>query len=155
MILNHRWSQKEGVTVTRNPKNGLQIFEEVSPSHISLCSTPARHASCTCAITSNSRRVISAAVDGKKLPGLAGRYGDWDRRATTRPTMVTAAARRQDCITRTGYSGWSMRARALPGRRTPTLRASVVPVTYAYQAAMVGPYGDTGIGGRRMPASPC
>ena len=126
MILNHRWSQKRGVTVTRNRKNGLQIFEEVSPSQYQALQHPGTPRELYLRYYLNLRRVISARSMARSYQNGAT-MGSGTAWAITRRTTAMAAARRQDCI-RPGPvipAGRCNRLRCpAPRTQTPTRKTS-------------------------------
>src|ERR1022692_1501863 len=94
-------------------------------------------------------------VQGKKLPGIGGRYGWWDPASGGYYQAVdgnggnpTLGIKAPYPTSPDGfyYSGWSLRHQAGPGPIDWTLNpygAAVQLNTYAYHADMVGPYGDS------------
>ena len=159
MTSNHRWSQQRnsihpGVPLpTRNPKNGLQIREEVDPGQYIALQHPGTPRELYMRYYIKLKAGYQCSVEGKKLPGLAGRYGKWisagyyDNSASGgnggSPTLgiydTDPAHPGTPC-----YSGWSMRALASVGPSDANpYSEDVVPMTYAYHAQMVGPFGDT------------
>ncbi len=144
MVLNHRWSQKKGVTFTRNRKNGLQIFEEVSPAQYQTLQHPGTPRELYMRYYIKLKAGYQCSVEGKKLPGLAGRYGKWDSAGYYQFYAGNGGSPTTGLYTtKTGYSGWSMRALAYVGPSDANPYAEdVVPMTYAYHAQMAGPFGD-------------
>ena len=94
-------------------------------------------------------------VQGKKLPGLAGRYGWWNPSSGGYYQAVdgnggspTLGTKLRYAPSPNGYyySGWSMRHQAAPGPVDGAANpygAAVQAYTYAYYATMQGPYGDS------------
>ncbi|HTR59128.1 MAG TPA: hypothetical protein VMM27_13205 [Casimicrobiaceae bacterium] len=89
-------------------------------------------------------------TDGKKLPGLAGRYGYWDPVGYYQPIdgnggSPTRGTKIPYAQSPSGYylSGWSMRSQAGVGPSDANPYGGLVVVnTYAYHAAMATSFGD-------------
>lgn len=144
MVLVHRWSQKKGVTITRNPKNGLQLYEEIPASEYQSKQHPGTPRELFFRYYIKLAAGYQCSIEGKKLPGLAGRYGWWNSVGYYQFTAGNGGGATKGTYEPAGgYSGWSMRALASIGPADDNpYKASVSPLTYAYHAAMPGPYGD-------------
>ena len=150
MTSNHRWSQKRnnihpGVPLpTRNPKNGLQIREEIDPSQYIALQHPGTPRELYMRYYIKLKAGYQCSVEGKKLPGLAGRYGKWNSIGYYQYYAGNGGSPTRGLYApKSGYSGWSMRALAYIGPSDANPYAEdVVLMTYAYQAQMVGPFGN-------------
>jgi hypothetical protein len=152
--LDHMWSQKVPGVPTTNAAGTLKIYEQITvPQYDTL-----NNQDCPSEVYFRYYLKLNdnyqCDVDGKKLPGIAGRYGYWNWSGTNKgyyqvvngnggsPTKGTKIL---DSNYPGGfyYSGWSMRhlAQVGPSDANP-YGDRVVASTYAYHAAMTGFYGD-------------
>jgi len=152
--LNHMWSQKVPGVPTTNAAGTLKIYEQITvPQYDTL-----NNQDCPSEVYFRYYLKLNdnyqCDVDGKKLPGIAGRYGYWNWSGTnkgyyqvvngnggspTKGTKILNSAYPGGFY----YSGWSMRQLALVGPSDANPYGDRVAVcTYAYHAAMTGFYGD-------------
>ena len=153
--LDHMWSQKVPGVPTTNAAGTLKIYEQITvPQYDTL-----NNQDCPSEVYFRYYLKLNdnyqCAVEGKKLPGIAGRYGYWNSLGTdkgyyqvvngnggspTKGTKIVGSAYPGGFY----YSGWSMRhiAWAGPTDNNP-YGDRVAAGTYAYHAAMTGFYGDT------------
>jgi hypothetical protein len=143
---NHRWSTKRGNLPTRNAKNGLLVRQEL-PSAQFLAK-----ANSDCPTELYFRYYLKlksgyhCSVDGKKLPGLAGRYGVWtgdDQVGDYEPQTGNGGSPTTGDFDGTSLNGWSVRHHAFvaPGDANP-LRGLIPLNYYAYFVGMGDRYGS-------------
>lgn len=153
MVLNHRWSYKKTALPTRGP-SGLQIREEVPASEYGPQQHPGTPREMYFRCYFKLKPGYQCHVEGKKLPGLAGRYGKWNSAGYYQYTAGNGGSPTRGTYTATdGYSGWSMRCIAMVGAQIPgnppkpdpgNPYAQRVPLmTYAYHVNMPTNYGET------------
>jgi hypothetical protein len=75
--LNHRWSTKRAGLPTRNPNNGLIVREELPSAQYFARANAQCPEEVYFRYYLKLRRDYQCNVEGKKLPGIAGRYGRW------------------------------------------------------------------------------
>jgi len=152
--LDHMWSQKVPGVPTTNAAGTLKIYEQITvPQYDTL-----NNQDCPSEVYFRYYLKLNdnyqCDVDGKKLPGIAGRYGYWNWSGTnkgyyqvvngnggspTKGTKILNSAYPGGFY----YSGWSMRQLALVGPSDANPYGDrVAACTYAYHAAMTGFYGD-------------
>jgi hypothetical protein len=153
--LNHMWSQKVPGIPTTNAAGTLKIYEQITVPQYDTLNNQDCPSEVYFRYYLKLNENYQCAVDGKKLPGLAGRYGYWNSLGTdkgyyqvvngnggspTKGTKITGSAYPGGFY----YSGWSMRHIAWAGPTDSNPYGDRVAAgTYAYHAAMTGFYGDT------------
>lgn len=153
--LNHMWSQKAPGVPTTNAAGTLKIYEQIAVSQYDTLNNQDCPSEVYFRYYLKLKDNYQCDVDGKKLPGIAGRYGYWNWSGTNKgyyqvvngnggsPTKGTKIL---NSFYPGGfyYSGWSMRhlAQVGPSDANP-YGDRVIANTYAYHAAMTGFYGDT------------
>lgn len=145
----HTWSRKSKLGLGVNPHNGLLIRDETPYTQYFALQHPQTPTELYFRYYLKLKAGYQCAVEGKKLPGLAGRYGKWVGTSDTfgyyNPTAGNGGSPTKGTYSMTdGFSGWSMRhhAYSAPTETTNPLW-SLIPLNYyAYHAAMTGYYGD-------------
>jgi hypothetical protein len=151
-VLNHMWSRKAPGLPTTNVARTLKIYEQIPVSQYDALNNQDCPAEVYFRYYLKLKSNYQCAVDGKKLPGIAGRYGYWrwsartgyyKRRWQRRIADERDKNQRQRYPGGFYYSGWSMRHLAIVGPSDANPYGSRVDaMTYAYHAAMKGNYGD-------------
>jgi hypothetical protein len=153
--LNHMWSQKVPGVPTTNAAGTLKIYEQIPVTQYDTLNNQDCPSEVYFRYYLKLNDDYQCDVDGKKLPGIAGRYGYWNWSGTnkgyyqvvngnggspTKGTKILQSAYPGGFY----YSGWSMRhlAQVGPSDANP-YGDRVIANTYAYHAAMTGFYGDT------------
>jgi len=152
--INHMWTRKAPGLPTTNAARTLKIYEQIPVSQYDALNNQDCPTEVYFRYYLKLRSNYQCAVDGKKLPGIAGRYGYWrwsgadagyyqsvdgNGGSPTKGTKVSASRYPGGFY----YSGWSMRHLAVVGPSDANPYGNrVVAVTYAYHAAMKGSYGD-------------
>jgi hypothetical protein len=142
----HRWSTKRSNLATRNPHNGMLIRQELPRAQFlakvnSECPTELYFR-----YYLKLKAGYQCSVDGKKLPGLAGRYGIWtgdDQLGDYEPQTGNGGSPTTGDFDGKSLNGWSVRHHAFvaPNDANP-LRALIPLNYYAYFVGMGARYGS-------------
>ena len=143
----HSWSKKDRVGVRVNASNGNLLRDDTPSAQYLALGHPHSPSELYFRYYLNLRKGYQCTTDGKKLPGLCGRYGKWmgnDKQGGYQPTAGNGGSPTRGTYSDVdGLSGWSMRHRAMVGPADANPYADLVAVDYyAYHAKMKGYYGD-------------
>ena len=143
----HVWSRKSSVGRSVNPANGSSIRDGTPNAQYLALGHPHSPTELYFRYYLKLQKGYQCSTDGKKLPGLAGRYGKWtgnDTNGYYQPTAGNGGSPTKGTYDPAdGFSGWSMRHHAFVGPADANPYADLVPLNYyAYHAKMAGYYGD-------------
>ena len=145
----HDWSRKIKTGLTANPANGLLLRDDTPYAQYVALGHPHSPGELYFRYYLKLRKGYQCSAQGKKLPGLAGRYGKWlgdDHFGYYAPTAGNGGSPTKGTYdpANGGFSGWSMRHRAEVGPADANPYADLVALDYyAYHAKMTGYFGDS------------
>lgn len=142
----HRWSTKRRNLPTRNPHNGMLVRQELPRAQFLA------KANFDCPTELYFRYYLKlkagyhCSVDGKKLPGLAGRYGIWtgdDQVGEYEPQTGNGGAPTTGDFDGKSLNGWSVRHHAFVAPNDANPLRGFIPLNYyAYFVGMGDRYGS-------------
>jgi hypothetical protein len=147
VVPDHQWSRKWTQGLTRNPANGALIRDDTPNAQYVSLGHPHSPSELYFRYYLKLQEGYQCTTEGKKLPGLAGRYGTWvgdDSNGYYNPTAGNGGSPTKGVYTiADGFSGWSMRHHAYVAPTDANPYAALVPLNYyAYHAKMTGYFGD-------------
>ena len=146
-IPDHQWSRKWSLGLTHNPANGALIRDDTPNAQYASLGHPRSPSELYFRYYLKLQQGYQCAIEGKKLPGLAGRYGRWvgdDSYGYYNPTAGNGGSPTKGVYTPAdGFSGWSLRHHAFAAPADANPFAALVPLNYyAYHAKMADYFGD-------------
>jgi hypothetical protein len=143
----HKWSNKGRVGLSSNPSNGLLVRDPTPYVDALTLDHPQTPSELYFRYYLKLLPGYQCSVEGKKLPGLAGRYGIWTGNDSFGYYSGTYGGNGGNKTTGdwdgTGLSGWSMRHHAYSAPTDANPCVNLVPLNYyAYYVGMPDFFGD-------------
>ncbi len=147
-VPDHLWSRKSSAGRSVNPANGSLIRDDTPSAQYLALNHPNSPSELYFRYYLKLQKGYQCSSQGKKLPGLAGRYGKWtgtDTNGYYAPTAGNGGSPTKGTYdpANGGFSGWSLRHHAFAGPTDANPYADLVPLNYyAYHAKMTDVFGE-------------